>query len=141
MKKARNTFLLLNLTWGLPMNVIGGVVAVCLLAIGKRPERYGDCWCFTVGKGWGGVSFGLVMVVAEGASKRTKNHEHGHAVQNALFGVLMPFAVSIPSATRYWHRRLVDRRGKANTLPPYDSAWFEGQATRWGTEYIKRFGD
>lgn len=141
MKRARNIFLLLNLTWGLPMNVIGGVVAVCLLAIGKRPERYGDCWCFTVGNGWGGVSFGLVMVVAENASNHTKNHEHGHAVQNAFFGFFMPFIVGIPSAARYWYFTITQKRGKADKIPPYDSAWFEGQATRWGTEYIDRFGD
>lgn len=141
MKKARNTFLLLNLTWGLLMNIIGGAVAVCLLSIGRRPTRYGDCLCFTVGKGRDGVSFGLVMIVGCESSINTKNHEHGHAVQNALFGVFMPFVVGVPSVIRYWHFTIAEKRGKAGTLPPYDSVWFEGQATRWGEEYINRFGD
>ena len=133
----RKLFYILNLTWGLPMNIVGGVVALGLRAVGKRPERYGDCWCFTVGENWGGVSFGLVMVVSKRASKHTRDHEHGHAVQNALFGVLMPFIVSIPSAVRYWHFVITERRGKGDTLPPYDSAWFEGQATKWGTKYCE----
>lgn len=129
----RKLFYILNLTWGLPMNLLGAVVALCLRAVGKHPERYGDCWCFTVGKGWGGVSLGMVMIVAEGASKHTKNHEHGHAIQNALYGVFTPFIVSIPSAARYWYRKTKNPA----TLPPYDSAWFEGQATAWGTKYCE----
>lgn len=129
----RKLFYILNLTWGLPMNLIGAVVALCLRAGGKRPTRYGDCWCFTVGKGWGGVSFGLVMVVCEDAPQRTRSHEHGHAVQNAVFGVFAPFLVDIPSAVRYWYRRGKDPA----TLPPYDSIWFEGQATAWGKKYCE----
>ena len=129
----RKLFYTLNLTWGLPMTLIGAIVALCLLAVGKHPERYGDCWCFTVGKGWGGVSLGMVMIVAQGASTHTKNHEHGHAIQNALYGVFTPFIVAIPSATRYWYRKGKD----PDSLPPYDSAWFEGQATAWGTKYYE----
>ena len=132
----RKLFYILNLTWGLPMTLIGALVALCLRAVGKHPERYGDCWCFTVGKkGWGGVSLGLVMLVAPGASTHTKNHEHGHAVQNALYGVFMPFIVSIPSAARYLSRKGKDRA----TLPPYDAVWFEGQATEWGNKYINGY--
>ena len=131
----RKLFYILNITWGLPMNLVGALVALCLLAVGKHPERYGDCWCFTVGKGWGGVSLGMVMLVEEGASTHTKNHEHGHAVQNALYGVFMPFIVSIPSAARYWSRKGKDR----TTLPPYDAVWFEGQATEWGNKYINGY--
>lgn len=131
----RKVFYLFNITWGLPMNLVGAVAALGLLIVGKRPERYGDCWCFTVGKGWGGVSLGMVMIVAEGASRHTMNHEHGHAIQNALYGVFMPFIVSVPSAARYWYRRGRDQ----STLPPYDSAWFEGQATEWGNKYINGY--
>lgn len=132
---SRKTFLILNLTWGLPMTLIGIVAAIALFIAGKRPERHGDCRCFTVGKGWGGVSLGMTMIVAKGASQHTKNHEHGHAVQNAVYGVLMPFIVAIPSAVRYWYRRGKD----PSTLPPYDSAWFEGQATEWGDKYISKW--
>lgn len=129
----RILFYLLNMAWGIPMNLIGAVAALGLRIVGKRPERHGDCWCFTVGEDWGGVSLGMVMIVAEGASERTKNHEHGHAVQNAIYGVFMPFIVAIPSAARYLYRRGKDPAA----LPPYDSVWFEGQATEWGTKYCE----
>ena len=133
MKKA--LFYILNLTWGLIMTLIGGFAALALIAAGRRPTRHGGCLCFECGKGWGGVSLGLVMIVEEGADDATKNHEFGHAAQNALFGPLMPFAVGIPSAVR-WHyykrrRELCD----AERLPPYDSIWFEAQATEWGNRY------
>ena len=131
----RKLFYILNLTWGLPMTLIGGVVALGLLAVGKHPTRHGGCLCFTVGKGWGGVSLGMVIIVSEGATDDTKNHELGHAVQNAIYGVLMPFIVSIPSATRYWYRRTQD----PSTLPPYDSIWFEAQASEWGNKFAERW--
>ena len=126
-------FYVLNLTWGIPMNLIGALVALGLHIGGKRPTRHGLCWCYIVGRGWGGVSLGLVMIVAETSNHDdTKNHEHGHAWQNALYGVFFPFVVAIPSAIRYWYREKQDPL----SLPPYDSIWFEKQATEWGEQYF-----
>lgn len=127
----RKLFYILNLTWGLPMTLIGAIAALALIGCGKLPTNHGGCLCFTVGKNWGGVSLGLVMIVSEQATESTKNHEHGHALQNAVYGVFMPFIVSIPSAVRYWYRRGKDPK----TLPPYDAVWFEAQATWWGEKY------
>lgn len=133
----RILFYALNLTWGIPMNIIGALAALGLYIAGKRPTRHGGCWCYIVGKWWGGVSFGLVMIVDEMSidDDDTKNHELGHAVQNAVYGAFMPFVVSIPSAVRYWYRYHMEKRGKADNLPPYDSAWFEAQATEWGNRF------
>ena len=38
-------------------------------------------------------------------------HEGGHGIQNIIFGVLMPFLVSIPSFIRYWYRKHLDTLG------------------------------
>lgn len=135
----RKLFYVLNLTWGLPMTLIGALAALGLLIVGKRPTRHGDCLCFTVGEGWGGVSLGLVMIVSQGGTDATRNHEHGHAVQNAVYGLLMPFIVSIPSATRYWYRKVLIKFGKGNDLPPYHSIWFESQASEWGSKYVNGY--
>lgn len=116
------------------MTLIGIVAAIALFIVGKRPERYGDCRCFTVGKGWGGVSLGMTMIVAHGASQSTKNHEHGHAVQNAMLGPFFIPVVAIPSFVRCCYYKWDPNRA---SLPPYDSAWFEGQATELGNKYIK----
>lgn len=127
----RKLFYILNLTWGLPMTLVGATAALGLFIKGYRPTRHGGCLCFIVGKNWGGVSLGLVMIVSEQATGATKNHEFGHALQNAVYGLFMPFIVSIPSAVRYWYRR----KRKHSTLPPYDAVWFERQATEWGNKF------
>ena len=51
----------------------------------------------------------------------------------------MPFLVSIPSAMRYWYREYLVRKKKKlhSELPPYDSIWFEGWATKLGDKYYK----
>lgn len=129
----RKTFYILNLTWGLIMTLVGAIAALGLLFKGYRPSRHGGCLCFTVKpkKTWSGVSLGLVMIVTENATEATKNHELGHAIQNAVYGpghVL----ISIASGVRCWYRSTKDPKA----LPPYDSIWFEGQATEWGNRYI-----
>lgn len=132
----RFLFYFLNLTWGLPLNIAGFLVALVLLCAGKKPKRWGDCFYFEVGKGWGGLELGIIFLTSERPSERTKNHEHGHAVQNCIFGPFMPFIVNIPSAIRYWYRRIREAKGLPNTTA-YDDIWFEGQATKIGTKYVK----
>lgn len=135
---SRKQFYVLNLTWGLVMTLIGGVAALAALCMGKRPTKHGGCLCFTLGRGWGGVSLGLFMFVSGTSNEHTRNHELGHAVQNAKYGLAFPFIVGIPSALRWcayrWHP-------KRSTFPPYDSAWFEAQATAWGDKYIEKWRD
>lgn len=50
----------------------------------------------------------------------------------------MPFVISIPSAIRYWYREILSRVDfqKYKQLPDYDAIWFEGQATRWGSDFV-----
>ena len=125
-------FYLLSFTWGLPLTLIGCITAVILLAAGHKPKRYGYCWHFEVGERWGGVNFGAVFITAKNPSAHTKKHEHGHAIQNCYFGILTPFIVTIPSAMRYWYRRLTPHKKHA----PYDSIWFEAQATEIGNRFF-----
>lgn len=128
-------FYLLSITWGLPMTLCGAVVALCLLLTGHRPQRWGGCWHFKIGRGnWGGLSLGLVILTSPDVSERTKNHEHGHAVQNCILGPSMVL-LSIGSAARYHYINYLERTGK--TPPRYDGWWFEGEATKIGQECIK----
>lgn len=122
----KTTFYILSFTWGLPLTLVGLLVAAVLRIAGKRPKRWGYCYYFEVGKGWGGLELGLIFLTDSTPFEHTKCHEHGHAIQNCFFGPFMPFIVSIPSAIRYWWRHFT----KATT--PYDAIWFEGQATRLG---------
>lgn len=125
---------LLSLTWGLPMTLIGLLVALALLITGHKPHKFGYTFYFKVGKSWGGLELGAIFLTDSTPSEHTLCHEHGHGFQNCLWGILCPFIIGIPSAVRYWYRELhYWRKGK---IPPtkYDDIWFEGQASKWGTK-------
>jgi hypothetical protein len=132
----RFLFYFLNLTWGLPLNIVGGLVAFALLIARKKPKRWGDCFYFEVGEGWGGVNFGLIIITDKTFSISCLNHEHGHAIQNCFLGVFMPFIVSIPSAIRYHYRNYREKKGLVNKTD-YDAVWYEYTATKLGTKYVK----
>jgi hypothetical protein len=127
-------FYILSFMWGQPMTLIGFIVAGALLVMGYRPKKYGWCYHFERGDGWGGINLGLVFVTDKNSSVSTKNHEHGHALQNCIWGPLFPFVIAIPSVCRCGIRMLQSKKGKQ--LPPYDSVWFEGQASKWGDAFI-----
>lgn len=132
----KSTFYILSFTWGLPLTLAGLITSLALVCLRKKPKRWGGCWYFEIGKGWGGLEIGIVFLASKTASDHTKNHEHGHAIQNCYYGPLMPFIVCIPSCTRYLYRRIRKKLGYSNKTG-YDDIWFEGQATRWGTEIVK----
>ena len=135
----KKQFYILNLTWGLPLNIVGFIVALVLLCTGHKPSKHGGCLYFQVGKGWGGLNLGLVFLTDDKPSEHTKNHEFGHAIQNAKYGLAMPFIVCIPSAIRYWVRRIMSSTGHSPKTK-YDDIWFEGEATALGNEYISKWG-
>lgn len=54
-------------------------------------------------------------------------------------GPLFPFVIALPSVTRYWIREFQLRQGKM--LKPYNSIWFESQASKWGDAFIYSLGN
>ena len=131
-------FYIRSFTWGLPVTLGGSIVALGMLLTGHRPERFGKCLNFPVGRGWGGGSLGIFLFTCRDASQRLKEHEHGHSIQNCYYGPLMPFLVNIPSSARYWYRRAVQKICPKKKMPPYDSIWFESEASRLGKTYMQR---
>ena len=131
-------FLLLSLTWGLPLTLAGSLVALVCLLTGHRARRWGPCVYFEFPGSWGGCEFGLFFLTDGTRDDRLRSHELGHGLQNCLFGPLMPFLVTLPSACRYWNRRGKLRRG-VRLRVPYDGIWFESQATRLGRAYIEKY--
>lgn len=136
----RKLFYILNLTWGLIMTFLGAVPATVLRCTGVVPERYGGCWCFVVGKNWGGISLGLFIFVSRACTDR-KAHEFGHAIQNAVLGPFFIFLVAIPSFVRCCYRNLHTKLHTNRVISAYDSVWFEGQATRLGEKFIKEWDE
>lgn len=143
MIRNKSTFYFLSFTWGIIMTFIGCVVASVLRALGYKPQKWGYCYYFEVGENWGGLELGPIFLVCKNAGDHVKNHELGHGHQNCILGPLMPFVVSIPSAVRYWHREWLVRSGqkKHSELPDYDAVWYEGSATKIGTEFMNWYNE
>lgn len=132
-------FYLLSFTWGLPLTLIGIIVGIALMVVGKRPEKWGGCWYFKVGKNWDGTELGLIFLTNKTPSEYIRNHEHGHAIQNCYFGFFMIPVVCIPSAIRYCYRRFRKSLGLENKTP-YSAIWFEHQADILGDKYLQLWG-
>lgn len=132
-------FYLLSFTWGLPLTLVGLIVALVMLCAGYKPHKWGYCYYFEVGENWGGLEFGMIFLVNKNPSVHIKNHEFGHGIQNCYWGILMPF-ICIVSAIRYWYRAIRIKLGKKNKTK-YDDFWIEGQATKLGTELINKLNN
>ena len=133
----RILFYILSFTWGIIMSAIGLVAIIVTLPFGQFSVYHGRLYK-KIGKGWGGIDLGCFFICCEDATEHTLAHEAGHGLQNCLWGPLFPFVIAIPSAIRYWYREYIYRTDKQKywTLPDYDAIWFEGQATKWGKEYV-----
>lgn len=130
MKLNKTVYYILSFTWGIIVSFAGMLFSAFLMICGFHPKKNSYGWVFEVGEGWGGFSAGPCAVVCKDATPHIYSHEFGHSIQNCLFGPFMIFLVIIPSIIRYWYREI-----KEIIDPPYDSIWFESQATRWGEVY------
>ena len=137
------TYWLLQLTWGILMNLIGIVATLfCLIFLKGKMHRNGCAFITEVGGNWGGVSLGVFALCGSYAKQtsdyynlkwydETRKHEFGHSLQNMLLGPLFPFLVAMPSAIRYW----LDYYGKLKK--DYYDIWFESSASKYGTIFIE----
>lgn len=136
---SKTAFYILSFTWGLPLTLFGCLTALVLRIAGKKPERYGWSRCFRVGSDqWGGFEAGFFFVRDTSGDEYLTSHEFGHAIQNCIYGPLMPFLITIPSAVRYWYRDARIKRGRFPRTGYYD-IWFEAQASRLGQKYAETF--
>lgn len=117
---------------GFVLSFIGDIVYLILCLLGyQRKIFYDICPYFEIGKGWGGLSLGWFFICCKDSSESLKCHEIGHTLQNANIGGWKMLALSLGSVARYWYREIFGE------TTPYDSWWFEGQATEVGTKYVE----
>lgn len=122
-------FIISQCTWGLLMNSIGALVFLVLIITGHTHKKYKSMIYFELGNpSWGGFNLGFVAIVNKNPSEFILKHEYGHFVQNAIYGILQPILVDIPSVIRYWYRKLLNKNNK----PGYYDIWFEKQANKLG---------
>ena len=141
--------------WGFPTFIIGCFVALYMLITNRKPKVFGYAVYFEskLLKGCG-FEAGPFFVVSQDCANNLslKQHEHGHGIQTLWWGPLMLFVISIPSAVRFHYRNIVYKwqtkrfwKGKitrtqyaewVRKIPPYESIWFEKQATKLGEKYF-----
>ena len=139
--KHRWLYYFMACTWGIIMTILGCLITIILaivkIFIPKKIifKRYYWIYSITVGpEWWGGCEMGLMFLRDHNSSVNYINpHEFGHTFQNCLLGPLFPFMVAIPSAIRYWLRKIFPKKIWA----PYDGAWFEDAATQCGVYTVR----
>lgn len=138
----KTLYFILSFTWGLPLTLIGCVVALVLRVAGIKPKRFLYGFYFPITNG-SGFNMGPIAIVAKNPSNYLLKHEFGHSIQNCFFGPFVFLLVVIPSVTRFWYREYLVRVKKYayKDLPLYDSIWFEGDATKLGEKYLQHIGD
>ena len=146
-------FWVVSCTWGIIMTTIGAITIGSLNLIkiigtrfGKdlkiKTHRNGCSFITEVGGNWGGLELGAFALCGNYSENNkawfahTRKHEFGHAIQHLYMGPLFIFVVEIPSAARYWYKRIMQKRGKKFPNNWYDSIWFEGGATKTGEKFI-----
>ncbi|HHU84818.1 MAG TPA: hypothetical protein GXZ23_06595 [Clostridiales bacterium] len=130
-------FYLVQLTWGLPVNIIGFLVfLVCKLR--KCPtEKYCNSFItYVKKKNFGGLSMGLFIFIRDEKEKKvwlhdTKIHEYGHTIQALVLGVFYWIIVGIPSAI--WCNLFAGYRKKNNVS--YYKLYCESWANNWGQKW------
>lgn len=128
----KKLYIVLTIIWGFPMFLIGTLTLVCLIISGYKFKKEPYSIVFEIGKGWGAVTIGYVVIRQESLSDAVRIHERGHCIQNAMFGPLMPLTVGIPSLIRCIYRDIKYHRKGLEPQTEYDAIWFEKQATVLG---------
>ena len=77
---------------------------------------------------------GWFFICSKTCGDETKSHEVGHCVQTAAIGSFTMLVLSTCSALRYLWRHIF------RVTSPYDSWWFEKQATQLGNQYVALHG-
>lgn len=140
---SRFMFYLVQFTWGLPVNLIGGAVFIILRIFKKyRYEKFKNAFITYIPWNQGGLSLGLFIFIADGKSEGwTKNiriHEYGHTIQCLLLGPFYWLVVALPSAV--WCQFFESYRKKNGVS--YYKLYCESWANRWGVRWsgLKQYG-
>lgn len=129
-------FYLIQWTWGLPVNLVGGIIFLICKAMGRRSEKFGYAWITYLPWNQGGLSMGLFIFMKDNHPNETwtyntRIHEYGHTWQCLLLGVLYYPVIAVPSAV--WCNFFEKYRKKNNIS--YYVFYPEKWANAWGQKF------
>ncbi len=143
-KKEKNTvkaflFYLIQWTWGLPVNLVGGICYIICTKILKRPHsKFGYANIAYLPWNSGGLSLGLFIFMKDKHEipywqYNTRIHEYGHTWQCLLLGPLYYIIIALPSVI--WCSLFNSYRKKNNVS--YYWLYCENWANNWGQKATK----
>lgn len=143
-KNAKNAvldflFYLVQWTWGLPVNIAGGIAfLICTKVKKRRWQRFGYSYIVYLPWKSGGLSLGLfIFMKDQHKSKKwtynTRIHEYGHTWQCLLLGPLYYVIIALPSMI--WCNCFEGYRKKNNIS--YYKLYCEAWANAWGQKFSK----
>lgn len=130
-------FYLIQWTWGLPVNLVGGLLFLFFTKIkGCRWQHFGYSKIVYVPWKGGGLSMGLFIFIKAQHSNKTwtyncRIHEYGHTWQCLLLGPLYYLVIAVPSVI--WCNCFAGYRKKNNV--PYSAVYCEKWADLWGQKF------
>lgn len=132
-------FYLIQWTWGLPVNLVGGIVFLIYTKIkGRRWQKFGYSRIVYLPWNSGGLSLGLFIFMkdnhkSEKWTYNTRIHEYGHTWQCLLLGPIYYIVIALPSAI--WCNFFEGYRKKNNVS--YYWLYCENWANAWGQKFSK----
>lgn len=130
-------FYLIQWTWGLPVNLVGGLMFLFFTKIkGYRWQHFGYSKIVYVPWNGGGLSMGLFIFIKAQPKSKTwlyncRIHEYGHTWQCLLLGPLYYIVIALPSVI--WCNCFAGYRKKNNV--PYCAVYCEKWADLWGQRF------
>lgn len=93
----------LQWTWGLPVNIISGVIFLICKAMGKKQEKFYNAYITYLDWNQGGLSLGQFIFMKNNHPNKdwtynTRIHEYGHTFQAIILGPLYWLVIGLPSA-------------------------------------------
>lgn len=129
-------FYLIQWTWGLPVNLIGGVVALICRAKGYEQKRFKRALITYLPWKQGGLSLGLFIFIRKEHPNEiwrynTPIHEYGHTWQALLLGPLYWLIIGLPSAVWCNFFEKYRRKNHVSYYVFYPEKW----ANAWGQKF------
>ena len=130
-------FYLIQWTWGLPVNIVGGLMYLYFTKIkGYRWQHFGYARIVYMPWNAGGLSMGLFIFMKDQHKNKkwthdVRIHEYGHTWQCLVLGPLYYPVIALPSII--WCNCFRGYREKNNIA--YGKLYCEGWANAWGRKF------
>lgn len=104
-------YYIIQWTWGIIMNFIGGIICLICLCLKCPVQKYRNGIEILVNNNFGGLELGMFFIRGKDCLG-VRPHEYGHGIQHLWWGPLFPFVIGLPSAARYWLREQKTQKAK-----------------------------